>query len=57
MYFDAVLRKGSPTVVLFNGTPEETKTYLRDLQAPHDDLQVVKGENLRNYEVEEYLNL
>jgi hypothetical protein len=56
MYFDAVVFRKNIAIVLFNGTPEETKEYLRDVQAPHDDIRVIRGENLKTYEVPDYLN-
>lgn len=57
MYFDAVLRKNT-NIVLFNGTPEETREYLKKVaEADQDKLIVIRGVDLISYSVSEYLEL
>jgi hypothetical protein len=53
MYFDAVINeKYEP---LFNGTPEETKKWLVSDEIPDEQLNVVRGYDMRVLTVSEYL--
>lgn len=52
MYFDAVLSKNMKP--LFNGSPEDTKQWLKDNETRSSDL-VCKGDTLELMTVEEYL--
>jgi len=56
MFFDAVI--ASTGVVLFNGTPEETKKFIiENKRVLNDDCNVYRGSDLRNFSLTEYVNL
>jgi len=55
MYFDAVVYHATQNVI-FNGTPEETKDFLKKMEEnfyPH--VSVYDGRTLRQWAVKEYL--
>jgi hypothetical protein len=55
MYFDAVLN-ADHTVTLFNGTPEETRDWLRSREIDATWL-VAQGKTMRLFDPFEYLAL
>jgi hypothetical protein len=57
MYFDAVLDLDNGMKPIFNGTPEETKAWLRSTTFPeHSNIRVCLGKTLGFVTILEYLN-
>lgn len=56
MYFDVVL--GFYGIVLFNGTPEETKKFIRrEISSLQPDAYVMQGVSMKTFSLKEYMDL